>query len=92
MLRDFVEHGSHDPEEYPFLEEAYTLRRLLATLFALRNWANAKAHAALNGWNVRDFLLITQGDLVNVEDCFTILQVGLKRLVYSQGSISFRKF
>ena len=29
------------------------------------------------GWGtqVRDFLLITQGDLVNVEDCFTILQV-----------------
>ncbi len=21
MLRDFVEHGTHDPEEYPFSEE-----------------------------------------------------------------------
>ena len=75
MIRDFVEHGSHDPEEYPFLEEMHALRRLLATLHALRNWANSRATATLNAWKVKDFLLITQGDLVNVEDCFKILQV-----------------
>ena len=38
MIRDFVNHGTHDPEEYPFLEELHALRRLLATLFAMRNW------------------------------------------------------
>jgi len=76
MIRDFVEHGAHDPEEYPFAEELQVLRRLLATLHALRGWSRARATAALNAWQVRDFLLITQGDLVNVEDCFAILQVG----------------
>ena len=38
MIRDFVNHGTHDPEEYPFLEELHALRRLLATLYAMRNW------------------------------------------------------
>ena len=38
MIRDFVNHGTHDPEEYPFLEELHALRRLLAALFAMRNW------------------------------------------------------
>ena len=38
-LRDFVEHGTHDPEEFPFLEEQSILRRLEATLFSLRNWS-----------------------------------------------------
>ncbi len=75
MIRDFVEHGSHDPEEYPFLEELHALRRLLATLFAMRNWATSRAHATLHSWHVKDFLLITQVDMKNVEDCFAILQV-----------------
>ena len=75
MIRDFVEHGSHDPEEFPFLEELHALRRLLATLYCLRNWATTKAHATLHTWQVRDFLLITQADLLNMEDCFVILQV-----------------
>lgn len=78
MIRDFVEHGSHDPEEFPFLEELHALRRLLATLYCLRNWATTKAHATLHTWQVRDFLLITQADLLNMEDCFVILQVGTK--------------
>ncbi len=52
MLRDFVEHGTHDPEEYPFAEEAHALRRLLATLHALKNWSTAKSQAALNAWQV----------------------------------------
>ena len=74
-LRDFVEHGSHDPEEYPFLEEQSVLRRLEATLFSLRNWSVTKSKAALNNWHVRDFILITQGDLLNTQDCYKLLQV-----------------
>ena len=74
-LRDFVEHGSHDPEEFPFLEEQSVLRRLEATLFSLRNWSVTKSKAALNNWHVRDFVLITQGDLLNTQDCYKLLQV-----------------
>lgn len=75
MMRDFVEHGSFDPEEYPFLEEIYAMRRLLATLFSLRNWAQSVAQSTVHTWQIRDFLLITQADLLNIEDCFEILQV-----------------
>ena len=74
-LRDFVEHGSHDPEEFPFMEEQSILRRLEATLFTLRNWSVTKSKAAVNNWHVRDFVLITQGDLLNTQDCYTLLQV-----------------
>ena len=74
-LRDFVEHGSHDPEEFPFLEEQSILRRMEATLFSLRNWSVTKSKAALNNWHVKDFVLITQGDLLNSQDCYTLLQV-----------------
>ena len=77
MIRDFVNHGTHDPEEYPFLEELHALRRLLATLFALRNWAESRAQSTLHTWQMRDFLLITQVDAQNIEDCFEILQVVL---------------
>jgi hypothetical protein len=82
MIRDFVEHGTHDPEEYPFLEELHALRRLLATLFAMRNWASTKANATLHTWNVKDFLLITQADMTNVLDCFVILQVSKKWIIF----------
>eukprot|EP00094_Tigriopus_californicus_P002786 TCALIF_02688-PA protein Name:"Similar to CCDC142 Coiled-coil domain-containing protein 142 (Homo sapiens)" AED:0.06 eAED:0.03 QI:0/0.87/0.77/0.88/0.87/0.88/9/28/508 len=75
MIRDFVEHGSFDPEEFPFQEEISVLRRLSATLFCLRNWANSRAHSTLHTWQVQDFLLITQCDLLNMEDCFGILQM-----------------
>ena len=112
MIRDFVNHGTHDPEEYPFLEELHALRRLLATLFAMRNWedirvfwlslvlkirfllsrniplkfareysnmdmnrAESRAVPSLHTWQMRDFLLITQVDAQNIEDCFEILQV-----------------
>ena len=75
MIRDFVNHGTHDPEEYPFLEELHALRRLLATLFALRNWAESRAQSTLHTWQMRDFLLVTQVDVQNIEDCFEILQV-----------------
>ena len=75
MIRDFVEHGTHDPEEFPFLEEIHALRRLVATLFSLRNWSTARAYATLHTWHVRDFILITQVDMANFMDCFTILQV-----------------
>jgi hypothetical protein len=27
MIRDFIEHGGHDPEEFPFMEEVQALRR-----------------------------------------------------------------
>ena len=27
MIRDFVEHGTHDPEEYPFSEEIQVRRQ-----------------------------------------------------------------
>ena len=74
-LRDFVEHGSHDPVEFPFMEEQSILRRLEATLFTLRNWSVTKSKAAVNNWHVRDFVLITQGDLLNTQDCYTLLQV-----------------
>jgi len=74
-LRDFVEHGSHDPEEFPFMEEQSILRRLEATLFTLRNWSVTKSKAAVNNWHVRDFVLITQGDLLNTQDCYTLLQL-----------------
>ena len=75
MIRDFVEHGNHDPEEYPFLEEIYSLRRLLTTLHSVCNWAGSRANSTLQSWQVRDFLLITQGDLLNIDECLTILQV-----------------
>eukprot|EP00095_Tigriopus_kingsejongensis_P009268 maker-scaffold361_size196684-snap-gene-0.20 protein:Tk09268 transcript:maker-scaffold361_size196684-snap-gene-0.20-mRNA-1 annotation:"hypothetical protein TcasGA2_TC011954" len=75
MIRDFVEHGSFDPEEFPFLEEVSVLRRLSTTLYCLRNWAVSRGQATLQTWNVQDFLIITQGDLLNVEDCFGILQM-----------------
>ena len=79
MIRDFVEHGTHDPEEFPFIEEIHALRRLVATLYSLRNWSTARAYATLHTWHVRDFILITQVDMANFMDCFTILQVrGLK--------------
>ena len=78
-LRDFVEHGGHDPEEFPFLEEQSVLRRLEATLFSLRNWSMTKSKAALNNWHVRDFVLITQGDLLNAQDCYKLLQVIIER-------------
>jgi hypothetical protein len=84
MIRDFVEHGSHDPEEYPFLEETAVLRRLLVTLVGFRNWAAGRSAAALRSWNVAEFVLITQADLLNVEDCFTILQVRLPQSSRSQ--------
>ena len=29
MIRDFIEHGGHDPEEFPFMEEVQALRRLV---------------------------------------------------------------
>jgi hypothetical protein len=74
-LRDFVEHGTHDAEEFPFLEEQYILRRLEATLFSLRNWSVTRAKGALNNWQVREFLLITQGDLLNSQDCYSLIQV-----------------
>ena len=33
MIRDFIEHGGHDPEEFPFMEEAQALRRYLIYLY-----------------------------------------------------------
>ena len=81
-LRDFVEHGSHDPEEFPFMEEQSILRRLEATLFTLRNWSVTKSKAAVNNWHVRDFVLITQGDLLNTQDCYTLLQVSHPFFLY----------
>ena len=83
-LRDFVEHGGHDPEEFPFLEEQSVLRRLEATLFSLRNWSMTKSKAALNNWHVRDFVLITQGDLLNAQDCYKLLQVIIEQLCKSR--------
>ena len=57
------------------MEEQSILRRLEATLFTLRNWSVTKSKAAVNNWLVRDFVLITQGDLLNTQDCYTLLQV-----------------
>merc|ERR1719414_2259051 len=74
-LRDFVEHGTHDPEEFPFLEEQSILRRLEATLFSLRNWSVTRSKVSLNNWQVKDFVLITQGDLLNTKDCYHLLQL-----------------
>ena len=71
-----MEHGTHDPEEFPFLEEQSILRRLEATLFSLRNWSVTRSKFSLNNWQVKDFVLITQGDLLNTKDCYTLLQVG----------------
>jgi hypothetical protein len=31
ILQDIVSHGTHDPEEFPFLEEMHVLRRLQAS-------------------------------------------------------------
>ena len=70
-----MEHGTHDPEEFPFLEEQSILRRLEATLFSLRNWSVTRSKFSLNNWQVKDFVLITQGDLLNTKDCYTLLQV-----------------
>ena len=84
-LRDFVEHWSQDPEEFPFMEEQSILRRLEATLFTLRNWSVTKSKAAVNNWQVRDFVLITQGDLLNTQDCYTLLQVSLVQFYALDG-------
>ena len=32
MIRDFIEHGAHDPEEFPFMEEVQALRRYRNTV------------------------------------------------------------
>ena len=92
MLRDFVEHGHHDPEEYPFTEELSALRRLFATLYSLRNWAGSRSHATLQSWQVQDFLLITQGDLLNVDDCFNILQLENHERMLLAKSINIQLF
>ena len=78
VLNDIVTHGAHDPEEFPFLEEQSILRRLEATLFSLRNWSVTRSKFSLNNWQVKDFVLITQGDLLNTKDCYTLLQVILQ--------------
>ena len=79
MMKDFVEHGTHDPEEFPFMEEIQALKRLESTLFTLRNWAAYRANCTLHNWHVDEFLLISQCDLHNViNDCFNLLQVRFK--------------
>ena len=42
----------------------------------MRNWQASRANATLHNWHVKEFLLITQCDLLNaVDDCFGLLQV-----------------
>ena len=67
------------------MEEQSILRRLEATLFTLRNWSVTKSKAAVNNWQVRDFVLITQGDLLNTQDCYTLLQVSLVQFYALDG-------
>ena len=41
--------------------------------------AESRAQSTLHTWQMRDFLLITQVDAQNIEDCFEILQVRIPR-------------
>ena len=58
-----------------FLATLQVLRRLEATMMSMRNWSSGRANSTLHNWQVKEFLLITQCDLFNVQDCFEILQV-----------------
>ena len=54
----------------------YNHNRLETTLFSMRNWQASRANATLHNWHVKEFLLITQCDLLNAsDDCFGLLQV-----------------
>ncbi|CAB4056479.1 unnamed protein product [Lepeophtheirus salmonis] len=87
VLRNFVEHGTHDPEDISFLEELHVLRRLQATLFCIRNWACQKGEAALRAWQFKDFLMTTQNDILNAQAaCQNLFLLDHKHL---QNSKSF---
>jgi hypothetical protein len=58
------------------------LRRLETTILSLRNWSSGRANATLHNWQVKEFLLITQCDLFNVQDCFEILQVHISKIYF----------
>ena len=75
VLNDIVIHGSHDPEEYSFLEEIHILRRLHATYFACRNWVESKSAINIQSWKVADFFIINHGDLRRMVPFFDLLQV-----------------
>ena len=77
VLNDIVIHGSHDPEEYSFLEEIHILRRLQATYFACRNWVDSKSAINIQSWKVADFFIINHGDLRRMVPFFDLLQVKL---------------
>ena len=74
VLNDIVSHGSHDPEEFPFLEEVHILRRMQATLFACRNWVDIKSAMNVQAWKVADFFIINHGDLARMLPSFDLLQ------------------
>ena len=58
----------------------YYVIRLETTLFSMRNWQASRANATLHNWHVKEFLLITQCDLLNAsDDCFGLLQVKISR-------------
>ena len=75
VLNDIVIHGSHDPEEFSFLEEVHILRRLQATYFACRNWVETKSAINIQSWKVGDFFIINHGDLLRMVPSFNLLQV-----------------
>ena len=47
---------------------------LQATLFACRNWVEAKSAANIQAWKVADFFIINHGDLSRMLPSFDLLQ------------------
>ena len=60
----------------------------------MRNWQASRANATLHNWHVKEFLLITQCDLLNAsDDCFGLLQVKTTiKLYYGKLSKAKRKY
>jgi len=92
VLRDIVDHGTHDPEEFPFLEEIHVLSRLQASLFAIRNWVESKSAATIQSWKVADFFLINHGDLLRLLPPFDLLQISPHNNVAQTNTTSIKLF
>ena len=51
-----------------------------ATLFACRNWVEAKSASNIQAWKVADFFIINHGDLSRMLPSFDLLQVLLNKI------------